>query len=210
MQKAHDLINQSVKSLESTQLSTPEQKPEQRLYRVDGGMFTKDELLWKRLIGLYGYAFTRQYGDDPTPEWMLALNNLAVDQIRCGIERCTTENEFRKFPPNPMQFLTLCLPRGEDMGLPTEAEALRQATGASTQKHPAVSFTLRNMGDDVFALRRADSKTAAAMFGPHWAATIQHVMAGGELPEPELEIEHKHQRADKETGNAILAEMKSL
>lgn len=210
MEKAHELAAQIARSAGSTQLSTSEPDNGPKLYRVDGNLYTKTELAWKRLSGLYGYPFVSQYGEVPGPEWELAINNLAVDQIRCGIERCTTENEFRKFPPNPMQFLTLCLPRGEDMGLPSEAEALRQATGSSTQKHPAVSYTLRNMGDDVFALRRADSKAAAAMFGPHWAATIKHVMAGGELPEPELEIEHKHQRADKETGNAILAEMKAL
>ena len=208
MEKAHVLAAQIARSAESMQLSTSGQDNGPKLYRVDGNLYTKTELAWKRLSGLYGYPFVSQYGTEPTAEWELALNNLAVDQIKRGIERCTTEPEFRKFPPNPMQFLTLCLPRGEDMGLPSESEALRQATGSSTQKHPAVSYTLRNMGDDVFALRRADSKTAASMFGPHWAATIKHVMAGGELPEPELEIEHKHQRADKAVGNSILAEMK--
>ena len=209
MEKAHDIAAQIAQSAGSTQLSTNEPDSEPKLYRVDGTMYTKTELAWKRLSGLYGYPFVSQYGEVPGPEWELALNNLAVEQIKRGIERCTTEAELRKFPPNPMQFLTLCLPRGEDMGLPSEAEALRQATGSSTQKHPAVSFTLRNMGD-AFSLRRADSKTAASMFAPHWAATIQHVMAGGELPEPELEIEHNHQRADKEYAQAKLAEIKGL
>lgn len=159
----------------------------------------------------YPGAFERAY---PTAEmvelakiaYMDQLAGLTPAQVRKGLDKA----KRREYMPKPSELAKDCFPRGEDMGLPSEAEALRQATGSSTQKHPAVSFTLRNMGDDVFALRRADSKTAAAMFGPHWAATIKHVMSGGELPEPELEIEHKHQRADKETGNAILAEMKAL
>ena len=54
------------------------------------------------------------------------------------------------------------MPRGEDLGLPSESEALKQAVGCSTKKHPAVTLALRNMGDDAFALRRADSKRAEA------------------------------------------------
>ena len=159
---------------------------------------------------LYGHKWESAFGSEPTEGWGAALHGVEPQMIKQGLINLSDDAKHRDWPPSALEFRALCLPRGEDMGLPTEAEALRQATGSATKKHPAVSYTLRNMGDDVFALRRADSKTAAAMFGPHWAATIKHVMAGGELPEPELEIEHKHQRADKETGNAILAEMKAL
>ena len=209
MEKAHDIAAQIARSAESTQRLTSGQDSGQKLYRVDGNLYTKTELAWKRLSGLYGYPFVSQYGTEPTAEWELALNNLEVEQIRWGIERCTTDAEFRKFPPNPMQFLTLCLPRGEDMGLPSEAEALRQATGSSTQKHPAVTLTLRNMGDDAFALRRADSKRAEAMFAPHWAATVSHAISGGELPEPVPEIDYRHTKADRAEGNSFLAEMRA-
>lgn len=171
-------------------------------------MYTKTELAWKRLSGLYGYPFVSQYGTEPTAEWELALGNLDVDQIRRGIERCTTEPEFCKFPPNPMQFLALCLPSGEDLGLPSETEALAQAVGASTGKHPAVVYTLRQMGNQVFELRRADSTRAIRMFAPWWAKTVEHVSAGGELPEKSIEIENQPQKLPKEAKIARLKQMR--
>ena len=170
-------------------------------------MYTKAELAWKRLSGLYGYTMSRQYGTEPTAEWLLAFDKLSVDQIARGLERCCEDKG--EFPPSPVKFMTLCMPSGEDCGLPSEDEALLQATGGATIKCPAVVFTLRNMGNAAFDLRRADSKRAAAMFSPRWAATIQHVMAGGELPEPAPEIDHQHTKADRAEGNSFLAEMRA-
>ena len=167
------------------------------------------ELLWERMGDLYGHKWESAFGSEPSEGWDAALHDIEPQMIKHGLMNLAESTKHRDWPPSALEFRALCLPRGEDMGLPTEAEALRQATGSSTQKHPAVSFTLRNMGDDVFALRRADSKTAASMFGPHWAATIKHVMAGGELPEPAPEIDYRHTKADRAEGNSFLAEMRA-
>jgi len=173
-------------------------------------MYTKTELAWKRLSGLYGYPFVSQYGTEPTAEWELALGNLDVDQIRRGIERCTTEPEFCKFPPNPMEFLDLCQPTREELGLPGDDEALRQAAGCSTERHAAVVYTLQQMGTgNVHKLRRLDTKSAERLFAKYWTETVNLVARGEEIPEPAKQIEEiKPTPAAREDAISALAKIR--
>lgn len=187
-----NMVSQSVKSLKSTPPSTPEQKSEPTVYRVDGGAYTKEELLWKRFSGLYGYTFARQYGAEPTAEWMLVLDQISAKQIGKGIDACF--KHYKTFPPNPMEFHALCLPEGADYGLPSDAVAFNQATGNATEKHPAVVFTLQNMAGAVFEMRRLNTNAARDMFIAEWLKTIAHVAEGGALPEPVAEIESATER----------------
>lgn len=176
---------------------------------MEGKLYTKNELVWKRLSGLYGYTFVSQYGEEPTTEWNIALKNIPVDQIGPGIDLCADSPEFKTFPPNPMQFVALCLPKAEDYGLPSESEALNQAVGNSDEKHPAVIYTVRNITGGAYDLRQANTKSAKDMFGKEWAKTIAHVIGGGELPERPLEIqEEKHQALTKEERKAEMAKLR--
>lgn len=208
MDNLNNLINQSVKSLESTQPLTQEQKPASKLYRVEGGVYTKEELAWKRFSGLYGYTFTRQYGEEPIAEWLMVLERTSADQIKKGIDGCIEKH--KQFPPNPMQFLTLCLPSGIDYGLPGDSAAFKQAIGVDTKKHPSVAMTLRNMGDDVFRMRNLPTKEAQDIFNNEWVKTVLFVADGGELPDAAIEIDQdKAKRMDKDKAMPLFASIKA-
>lgn len=174
---------------------------------MDGGIYTKEELLWKRFSNLYGYTFTRQYGSEPSSEWSMVLDRISAGQIGKGINACF--DKHKTFPPNPMEFLTLCLPSGVDFGLPSDDTAFSQATGVSTSKHPAVAYTLRNMGDSVFEMRRASAEAARAMFNPEWVKTVVYISEGGGLPDRAVEIEEKTERMGNSEAMARLAAIKA-
>lgn len=116
--------------------------------------------------------------------------------IKAGLERMAQDRQYHKWPPAALEFRALCLPRGEDLGLPTEGEAFSQAVGNGSEKCPAVVFTLRSMGDEAFTLRRLDSDKARRLWSRFWGRTVEHVMAGKEVPEPERQIEEIHVKAD--------------
>jgi hypothetical protein len=130
--------------------------------------------------------------------------------IRFGLEKMATVAAYQNWPPSALAFRDLCLPTSEDLGLPSEDEAFNQSVGNASEKHPSVVLTLRNMRDDVYELRRADAKKARTLFKKHWDQTVQFVAEGGELPEPELEIEDKPVKASKETAAEGMAALKGL
>ena len=209
MENLDSLVTSSVKLVESTQQLTQGQEKEQgsKTYRVDGGIYTKDELLWKRLSDLYGYTFTRQYGSEPSEGWKMVLDKISPKQIGKGLNACL--DKHKKFPPNPIEFFSLCLPSSADYGLPGNDEAFSQAVGISTSKHAAVSFTLRNMGDSVFEMRRSSSDAAKDLFISEWLKTIAYISEGGEIPAKSVEIEKKKKRVDKADALAMLAAIKA-
>ena len=171
-------------------------------------MYTKEELAWKRLSGLYGYTFTRQFGSEPTSEWMMVLERTNVNNIKKALDACI--GKHKEFPPNPMQFLTLCLPTGVDYGLPSDSTAFNQAVGIDTKKHPSVAMTLRNIGDQVLQMRSLPTKEAQDIFNPEWVNTVLFVAEGGELPEAAIEIDQdKPKRAPKDEAISFFANMRN-
>jgi hypothetical protein len=107
----------------------------------------------------------------------------------------------------------LCYPTADELGLPAEKQAFQQAVGNAKERHPAVIFTVRNMGSESFSLRRADEKTAMAMFRKQWIQTVQFVADGGELPEPEKLIPERPQGTEagrQKAGAKALAEMRGM
>ena len=114
------------------------------------------------------------------------------------------------WPPSALAFRDLCLPTSEDLGLPSDDDAFSQAVGNASEKHPSVIHTLRNMGDEVYKLRRSESGKAEKIFKKHWDKTVEHVMAGGELPEVEKQVEDKPVKASAEVAESALGEMKGM
>lgn len=69
------------------------------------------ERLWRRMIEVYGGAWTRQYGlahEGPYETWKQALLDLSANQIGHGFDRAL--HSHQDFPPNLPQFLALCQP----------------------------------------------------------------------------------------------------
>lgn len=139
----------------------------------------------------------------------MALESLDPHQIAKGIKAMIASGKYSEYPPNPMAFRAMCLPTGEDMGLPSESEAFAQAVGNRTSKHPSVVLTLCEYVDP-HALRRASEKDAAMMWAKAWAKTVEHVAAGGALPEIKEEVEHKPVKADPEAVQSHRESLRSM
>ena len=64
--------------------------------------------MWKRLSRIFGYAFTRQFGEMDDGTWAAGLRDLTEQEIATGLEACLKwEGDF---PPNVGQFRALCRP----------------------------------------------------------------------------------------------------
>lgn len=166
--------------------------------------------LWERMTEIYGHAWTSSYGEAPVPGWETALRGISPERIKQGLERMAADQRYLKWPPAALEFRALCLPRAEDFGLPSEDEAFAQAIGNRSEKHPAVVFTLRSMGDEAFQMRREKTDEARRLWAQHWAKTVDHVANGGELPQPEPEIEHRPAKASASAAAPHLDALKGL
>lgn len=209
MQAINNLTNPAVRLIESRPESNSEAESAKRLWRVNGKLVTTLDLLWGRMTEIYGHRWTSAYGDSPVDGWEIALTGITPEMIRLGLGRMATERRYADWPPAALEFRALCLPTAEDMGLPTEAEALAQAVGNRTAKHPAVIHTLREHIDG-HNLRRMTEMDARRAWAKAWAATVDYVASGGDLPEPVAEIEDKPVRASRETAVGALSGLRGM
>jgi hypothetical protein len=171
---------------------------------------TAPEYLFKEMTEYFGFKFSGGYGSVPTDAWINVLDGLSFESVQNGISRTCREYERGDFPPNPLDFRLLCMPTNEDLGLPSDDDAFNQAVGNASEKHPSVIHTLRNMGDEVYKLRRSESGKAEKIFKKHWDKTVEHVMAGGELPEVEKQVEDKPVKASTETAAEGMTALRGL
>lgn len=141
--------------------------------------------------------------------WINAMTGIKAEMIKVGLERMACDNAFLTWPPNPLEFRFLCLPRGEDLGLPSFEEAYAQATKSNTDKHQSVVYAINLMADP-FAFRQAKAAQANDMFQEAWNKTLEFVMAGGVLPEKVEEIEEVSVKADKNSEKVIDARKSAL
>lgn len=174
---------------------------------------TLPELLWKRLTGLYGAKFLRDYGAEPNREWIIALDALSERDIGNALARLAKDPRFEIFPPTPLVFRALCLAASEDLGLLSQSEAFAQAVrhGSDTRpRAPEVVFTLRQMGDSAYTLKHAETAKAERLFAKHWLKTVEYVMAGGKLPEPEKALEQTVVKAPPEVMKKGINELMEM
>lgn len=131
------------------------------------------------------------------------VNNL--DMIMRGIKSVRSE-----FLPNPYSFAKLCLPRGEDFGLPPFDVAYRQAVGLLPQKHPAVIFTRQSMGNLQFDLMRSTPDASRALFSTWWDKTVAFVAAGEKIPAPAMRIKKIPLKPPPEVVSSHIAGLRSI
>ena len=154
----------------------------------------------ERMAGTGGNLGTTSYGATPKEGWMEALRVLTDEMIFLGFDRLMKEGSY--YPPNAMQFRKLCKPAGEDFGLMTENEAYKQAIAhRRADRAPEVVFTMQAMGGS-YDFGRKKSNEARKQFNDWYAKTVDHVLNGGKLPEPVLEVEHKRLRTPNKEGQA--------
>jgi len=147
--------------------------------------------LWERMLDAYGPRWESAYGTVPNKAWTDGLAGITPEMIGTGLSRLLKSEEFKKWPPNVFEFRDMCSPKAEDYGLPDYDEAYWQAVNwgrvKHDDKHQAVLHAMREY-IDMFGCRRLAEKEARRIFDTAWKKTIDHVAAGGELPEIPVEI----------------------
>ena len=95
--------------------------------------------IFKSLKAIYpanGYAWdNQQVMDDAKHQWLLALkeNNLNdINLIKAGLRKCRAST--KPFVPSIGQFISMCEPEPETLGVPTHLEAYNEAVRRS---HPS-------------------------------------------------------------------------
>jgi len=127
----------------------------------------------------------------PPPLFDLALRRLGVD-YQAGRER--------KSLPSVGDFLALCRPKAEALGLPSPEAAYREAVSHAMNarhrwRHPAVRIAAVATG--CHELRTADGRRAdqiRAAFERHYEQLVRQVACGEELTPPRLALAHDGQR----------------
>lgn len=152
--------------------------------------------LFRRFEVLYRAKFTDNFpAENDVAEWVSiwtrALAGTTGEQIKIGLERCAREREWP--PIAPAEFLPLCTPRAEDLGIPSADEAFVVACHASRPgsslsmsddmgrrwKHAIVLHVVRDVRIDMFNLAQQRSSDAMKTWRPVYSEYV-HRMANGE------------------------------
>lgn len=153
--------------------------------------------------------------------WAIGLieARLTPKQISYGLTKAISG---AKYCPDLPDFIALCKPTAEDLGLPSlanaYAEACRNAHPVLQDRqwsHPAVYHAAKQVG--FFELRSLDEKTSRPMFEQAYERTVDAVLSGDELPEIPKALEDltskpkppgwKPSEEDKAKGRAAMAEI---
>ena len=134
---------------------------------------------------IYPHRWTSAVGDQPTPTWIAALASIPGNLIAVGLRRCLSEHP--EWPPGLGEFVSLCNPRPEDMGLPNEQDAYREAVWLSGDhlagkpiepSHQAVWHAAQSVG---LSLLTEYAEAGRREFKRVWPAVVRMVLNGEPL-----------------------------
>jgi hypothetical protein len=128
-----------------------------------------------------------------------------LEQIRFGVERCRALG--RPFAPSVGEFVAMCQPTPEMLGIPAYDKAFREAlenahpSRASSRiwshpavRHAALQCEMHNLGDQI-------SEKASKIFDRAYDITIRQLMAGLPLDDIAIGIGHDSQKSELELAN---------
>lgn len=148
-------------------------------------------------------------------QWFRAFQEAGITtaaQISAGLRRARKEGG--DFWPAPAAFVAWCKPSAEDLGLPDERTAFREAIDNAGRidgrhwTHAAVYHAAIQVG--LYDLSVMTTDRAEKAFRAAYAATCKSVMAGDELPEVPKAIERAQPvKANESTASRYMAEMRA-
>lgn len=174
--------------------------------------------LFNALGELYGNKFASQWGAfDETGAWWAELQFVTPGKLAIGLRRVRQQIQdaaragAEAWPPTPLAFAALCQPKPEDLGLPSDAEAWREATANAHQpsrhrwSHEAVRMAGQAVGWWELTHGGGDTRTSRleSRFRKEYTALVNRVMGGEQLQSRSL-IGH-----DSQLNRAELAERAS-
>lgn len=122
------------------------------------------------MAGIYGHTWSSRM---PTPEavkvalsdWEQEIRKVTSEQIKNALAKCRdSHGKHVDFPPTLPQFIRLCLPEAEEIGIPTAEEAYYQAISPNVEKHPLVVKSIAYI--DAYTFRRLPESEARNRFMP--------------------------------------------
>lgn len=125
-----------------------------------------------------------------------------IEQIRFGIERCRTLG--RPFAPSVGEFIAMCMPTPEMLGIPSHDKAFREALvnahpsrfgnrvwSHQAVRHAALQCEMHNLGDLI-------PEKASKVFDRAYDITIRLLMQGKPLEDIAIGIGHDSQKTELE------------
>lgn len=148
------------------------------------------------MAAIYGAKFSSAWGEfDENGSWLAELAGYTRAGVARGIKCCrlavrdAARAGDKAWPPQPIEFAALCEPRPEDFGMPSVADAWREAVEHSHAptlhrwSHEAARLAGEMAGwSNIQENRRLErGKTPAQMFAEHYDALANRAIAGEPL-----------------------------
>lgn len=154
------------------------------------------------MAGMFGHTWISQYGAKPHgvggDTWAAALSGINATQIANGLRE--TLLLASDFPPSAPRFRALCL------GIPTFGSIRAEMVGRSGACTPFARLTWSFV--DGYRFRMVDADKSDRMLRDAYEMARDHVMRGGDLPEPSVAIEEQPKEpvkpASRETVEAAV------
>lgn len=140
--------------------------------------------LWQVMAEVYGHRWTSAYGDDAGAStgrtWAKGLTGLTPTQIGHGLDAAIVSSD--EWPPSLPAFRALCL------AVPAFASVRAELAARDSRRSPFARLVWLNL--DTHRWRTADADRGDRLLREAYDMAREHVMRGGELPEPVAEITH--------------------
>ena len=137
--------------------------------------------LWLRMAEIYGHRWTTAYGDDPDQgaggTWAKGLAGISARQLADGLASCIASAD--PWPPTLPEFRARCI------GIPPLA-AVRLDTEKAT---PFARLVWQHL--DGHRYRQSSADQADRLLREAYDLAREHLMRGGELPEPSDALAHE-------------------
>ena len=165
----------------------------------------------------YGYRWAKQFGEAPSDSWVGLLDEVDGPMIARGLRK--SKKLHPKWPPGAFEFIELCHPSAEDLGLLGFDDAFSQAVNwgniPDREKNREVLAAIRLL--DFYKFRQSKTEVALAMFRKAYDRVISDVKSGKTLPEVPIAIEttadfvdEAAKQAAHATGKATLEAIHTL
>ena len=197
MQTAATALQNAVSPLRKREQPTKAERQSRQGERTkaSGPALTASDIdnLFNAMGEMYASKFVSQWGAfDETGAWWAELQHFQPAQLALGLRRVRQQVQDaarandEAWPPTPIAFAAMCQPKPEDLGLPDEAAAWREATANAHQpgqhrwSHEAVRMAGQAVGWWDLTHGGGESRTdrMERRFRKEYAALVNRVMAG--------------------------------
>lgn len=164
--------------------------------------------LWQRMADIYGHRWTSAYGDDAGggagQTWARGLAGLSAAQIAKGVEAALVSAD--EWPPTLPAFRAMCF------NIPSFAAVRLELAAKDAQRSPFARLVWSNL--DTHRYRHVEADKADRLLREAYEMAREHVMRGGELPEPLAELappeEPKRATVSPEVAAKAFAELQTI